>query len=107
MINTKEDLTGAAAGKDKGYDLGLGLTYDRFSLSADYKVIEANATPGFFADSDFGFANRKGYVIGGKYKIFKYASALVTYYNTQAEDPSLTGASADFQMVQCDLLFEY
>ncbi|MFH1035665.1 MAG: putative porin [Pseudomonadota bacterium] len=107
MVNTKEDLTGAGAGKDKGYDFGVGLTYAKFSLSADYKMIEANATPGYFADSDFGFANRKGYVVSGKYKIFKYTTAQLTYYSSQAEDDKLTGATADYQMVHADLIFEY
>ena len=107
MVNTKEDLTGAAAGKDKGYDVGVGLKYDRFGFSADYKVIEANATPGYFSDSDFGHNNRKGFVLSGKYKIFDYTTAQLTYYNSKAEDDKLIGAKADYQMIHADLIFEF
>ncbi len=107
MKNSEEDLTGAAGGKDSGYDVGLGLDYANFGLTFDYKVIEANATPGWFSDSDFNFNNRKGYVVSAKYKIFEYTDAVLTWYHSQPEDEKITGASAEFDMLHADLVFKF
>ncbi len=107
MKNSEEDLTGAAGGKYSGYDVGLGLDYGSFGITADYKVIEANSTPGWFSDSDFNFNNRKGYVISAKYKIFDYTDAQLTWYHSQPEDEKITGASAEFDMIHADLVFKF
>jgi len=107
MNNTDEDLTGAAGGKDAGYDLGVGLDYANFGLKFDYKVIQANATPAWFSDSDFGFNNRKGYVVSAKYKIFEYTDAQLTWYHSQPEDENITGAKAEFDMIHADLVFRF
>lgn len=107
MKNSRDDSTGAASGKDSGYDIGVGFDYGPFGMTFDYKVIEANATPGFFSDADFGFNNRKGYVISAKYRIFKYADAALTYYRSEPEDERLSGASAQFDMIHADLIFTF
>ncbi|MCA1906103.1 MAG: putative porin [Desulfarculus sp.] len=107
MKNSDDDSTGAADGKDTGYDVGVGFDYASFGMTFDYKVIQANATPGFFSDSDFGYNNRKGYVISAKYKIFDYTDAQLTWYHSQAEDEKLTGASAEFDMIHADLVFKF
>ncbi len=56
-----------------GYAFGLkvGKNKKKGDWSAGYKYayIEANCTPGEFNDSDFGGANRKGHVWGGKYNL--------------------------------------
>ncbi|MFZ5585451.1 MAG: putative porin [Thermodesulfobacteriota bacterium] len=105
--NSEDDSTGAASGKDSGYDLGAGLDYGPFGLTFDYKVIEANATPGYFSDSDFNHNNRKGFVVSGKYKIFDYTEAVLTWYHSKPEDDKLSGASADFDMIHADLVFKF
>jgi hypothetical protein len=105
--NSEDDSTGAASGKDSGYDLGVGLDYGPFGLTFDYKVIEANATPGYFSDSDFNHNNRKGFVVSGKYKIFDYTEAVLTWYHSTPEDDKLSGASAEFDMIHADLVFKF
>lgn len=107
MKNSDDDSVGAAEGKDTGYDLGAGFGYGPFGLTFDYKVIQANATPGWFSDSDFGFNNRKGFVVSGKYKIFDYTTAQLTWYHSTPEDENLTGASAEYDMIHADLVFTF
>jgi hypothetical protein len=51
-----------------------------WSLKYRYAYIEANALPGAFVDSDFGFANRKGNVFGAEYNLLDSLSIGVDLY---------------------------
>lgn len=101
------DATGPYDGKDSGWAAGAKISYSKFSLGAWYKNVEANATPGFVADSDSGFVNRKGWVLEAGYKWFNYAETLVTYYNTEPIDDEINGASNGSQTLFVDFVFKF
>lgn len=52
-----------------GYKLGGNKKKGDWSAGYKYAYIEANSVVGWFSDSDFGFANKKGHVIGAKYNL--------------------------------------
>ena len=101
------DSTGMYDGEDTGYGFGAGIQYDKFKLASWYKHVEANASPGFIADSDTGFVNRKGYIVGLSYKIIKPLTLSVTYFDTEAIDEGLPGASNGSQMVLTEAVFKF
>ena len=67
-----EDPTRGWDGQDSacaaGFKVGTSKKKGDWSAGYKYAHIQANATPGF-NDSDFGFVNRKGHAIKGKYNI--------------------------------------
>jgi hypothetical protein len=105
LMNT--DASGMYEDEDTGYGFGAGIKYDKFKLSSWYKHVEANATPGFISDSDSGFVNRKGYIIGLSYKIIKPITLSVTYFDTEAVDETLPGSSNGYQMVLTQGVFKF
>lgn len=52
-----------------GYKYGKNKKKGDWSAGYKYAYIEANSTPGYFADSDFGYVNKKGHVMDIKYNL--------------------------------------
>jgi len=104
---TNQDAEGPYDDKNKGWAAGAKVKYDKFSFGAWYKNVEANATPGFIADSDSGYVNSKGLVLEAGYKFWKYGQVNLTYYNMKAEDEKVSSAMHDFQTFFCDFVFKF
>jgi len=74
--------------KDRNMAYALGAKWGQnrkkgdWSLSYRYAYIEANALPGAFVDSDFGYANRKGNVLGAEYNLLDNVTVGVNLYLT-------------------------
>ena len=107
LTNLDEDAASPYGGQDKGYAFGASLKYHKFMLTAWYKHVEANAAPGFAADSDSGYVNRKGFVLGADYKLFKYAVLKLTYFNTKPIEEDFPGAANDSQTMFVDMVFKF
>lgn len=104
---TNQQAEGPQEDKDSGYAFGAKLKYSKFSFGAWYKYVEANASPGFIADSDSGFVNRKGWVLEAGYKFFKYGKVKLSYFNTEAIDEDINGAAAGSQTFFADFVFKF
>jgi hypothetical protein len=104
---TNQDAEGPEEDKDTGYLVGLGAKYQKFSFKAWYKYIEANASPGFIADSDSGFVNRKGWVLQAGYKFWKYGKVTLSYFNTEPIDDDINGAANGSQTFFTDFVFKF
>jgi hypothetical protein len=96
-------------GQVDGYAAGLkvGQNKKKGDWSAGYKYayIEANATPGTVNDSDFGYSNRKGSVIGGTYNLEDFLTLGANVYLTEP----IIGADEGKKTVttQIDLLWKF
>lgn len=66
-----------------GYKFGNNKKKGDWAVEYKYAYIEANATPGYFADSDFGYVNKKGHVIGTKYNLTDFMTIGGKVYLTQ------------------------
>jgi len=53
-----------------------------WSVKYRYAYVEANALPGAFVDSDFGYANRKGNVVGAEYNLLDSLTVGLDLYLT-------------------------
>ncbi|MFA6133013.1 MAG: putative porin [Phycisphaerae bacterium] len=83
-----------------------------WSLKYRYAVVQANALPGQFVDSDFGFANRKGHVIGGEYNLMDNLTIGVNVFLTQPVfSPTTTSGSSPYEdmtaTVLADLVWKF
>jgi hypothetical protein len=104
---TNQDADGPYKDKDTGYAAGAGVKYGKFGFDLWYKNVQADATPGFIADSDSGFVNRKGWVTAASYKMWKHGKLKLSYYNTEPEDASIPGAANKSQTLFTDLVFTF
>ena len=101
------DAEGPYQDKDTGYGVAAFVTYDKFKFEVMYKNVEADATPGFIADSDSSYVNRKGWQLEVEYKMWKYGLLQVTYYNTEPEDETIPGASNKSQTIFFNTIFKF
>ncbi|WP_338604983.1 putative porin [Desulfoferula mesophila] len=101
------DSSGPYQDKDSGYGVAGFVTYDKFKFLVLYKDVEANATPGFIADSDSGYVNRKGWQLEGEYQMWKYGKLQVTYYNTEPDDANIPGATNKSQTIFVNTIFKF
>ena len=69
--------------------------------------MQADATPGFIADSDSGFVNRKGWVAAVACKMWKHGKIKLSYHHTEPEDASIPGAGNKSQTFFTDLVFTF
>ncbi len=104
---TNQDSDGPYQDKDTGWGAGAGIKYAKFGFDAWYKYVEANATPGFIADSDSGYVNRKGFILSASYQMWKYGKVELSYYNTNPIDGDINGASNDSQTYFVDFVFKF
>lgn len=111
-----DDTTTKYEGQDNA--LATGVKYGQNKKKGDWSVkyryayIEANSMPGYFVDSDFGFANRKGHVIGGEYNLLDSLTFGVSVYLTEPVfSPTTTTASSAFEdmttTVMADLVWKF
>ncbi|MFH1058467.1 MAG: putative porin [Pseudomonadota bacterium] len=107
MRNLREDMTGRAAGKDTGYTFAAALNWAMWKFQAEYRSIEANATPGYFGDSEFQYNNREGWVGRVSYSPFKYTVINLNWYHSFPIDDYLTGAAAGYDMFQVETTFQF
>lgn len=90
-----------------GVKYGQNKKKGDWSLKYRYAHVEANAMPGTFCDSDFGFANRKGHVIGAEYSILDNLSLGVNCYLTQPIfSPSTTSGSSKYEDLTTTLMVD-
>ncbi|MEW5913004.1 MAG: putative porin [Thermodesulfobacteriota bacterium] len=101
------DSEGPYQDKDQGYGAGVFVKYDKFGFNLWYKSVEANATPGFIADSDSGYVNIKGWIANVSYKMWKYGTVELSYYSMEPEDASISTASNKYQTVFVDFVFKF
>jgi len=104
---TNQSADGPYSNKDTGWGAGAGVKYDKFGFDVWYKYVEANATPGFIADSDSGYVNRKGFVVSASYQMWKYGKVVLSYYNTDPIDSDIDGASNGSQTFFTDFVFKF
>ena len=107
LKNLREDMSGAAAGKDTAYLAGVSGAYQKWMASWEYRSIEANATPGYFGDSEFQFNNREGWAARLGYSPFKYTNLYLNWYHSMPKDDALQGASAGYDMIQVETTFQF
>jgi hypothetical protein len=112
--NVGEDAPPPDSGLDTAFGAGVKAgkagTAGDWSLSYMYKSIEANAVVGFFADSDFGFANKKGHVVRAGYTIHKNVQFDLAGFSVKQKDPvggSPVNPNNEFKLVQVDLVFKF
>jgi len=92
-----------------GYAAGLKIGQNSkkgdWSFSYKYAYLEANCTPSYLCDSDFGGANRKGHVFAVVYNLDTFLTVGAQVYHTEP----VTGASqnnADTR-VRADLIWKF
>jgi len=104
---TNTDASGPEEDKDTGWAAGAKVKYSKFSFGLWYKYIEANASPGFIADSDSGFVNRQGMVVELGYKFMKNGKVKFSYFNMENVDDDIDGASNNYQTFFTDVVFKF
>ena len=101
------DSEGPYQSKDTGYGIAAFVSYDKLKFEVLYKNVEANATPGFIADSDSSYVNRKGWQFDLQYKVWTYGKLVLTYYRTEPEDASIPGATNKSQTLFVNTIFKF
>jgi hypothetical protein len=88
-----------------GIKYGQNKKMGDWSVKYRYAVVEANALPGHFVDSDFGFANRKGHVIGAEYNVRDSLTVGVQFFLTQPIfSPTTTSGSTALEDLTATIL---
>lgn len=112
--NLGEDAPPPDSGLDTAFGAGIKLgkagTAGDWFLSYMYKSIEANAVVGFFADSDFGFANKKGHVVRAGYTIHKNVQFDLAGFSVKQKDPvggNPVSLNNDYKVVQADIVLKF
>ncbi|MBS93533.1 MAG: hypothetical protein CL799_03675 [Chromatiales bacterium] len=100
-----------------GVQLGKAKQQGTWQIRYYYKDIEANATLGLLANSDFagGGTNGKGDVLSGAYALTDQSTIKVTYYNVEKNSDNLAspfvfgnpGTDYDHDTIQVDMNFKY
>jgi hypothetical protein len=96
------DETADYQGEDNAFATGVKYGQNKkkgdWSLKYRYAFVQANALPGHFVDSDFGFANRKGHVLGAEYNLLDSLTVGVDVFLTQPIfSPTTTSGSSAFE----------
>ncbi|BEQ13351.1 hypothetical protein FAK_04170 [Desulfoferula mesophila] len=105
LVNQSAD--GPWQDQDTGWGAGAGVKYCKFGFNAWYKYVEANASPGFIADSDSGYVNRKGYVLSASYQMWKYGKVQLSWYDTEPVEENIPGATNPSQTFFADFIFKF
>ena len=92
-----------------GAQLGSAKKQGTWQVKAYYEDLEANATLGLLANSDFGGGgtNGEGYVLAGKYATTDKTTIGFTYYDVEKDPDEIFGSSFDIQTFQLDFGFKY
>ena len=82
-----------------------------WSVKYCYARVEADSLPGYFVDSDFGHANRKGHVIGGASNLLDSLTAGVSVFLTEPVFSPTTTSGSPYEdltvTVQADLVWKF
>ena len=101
------DAEGPYSEKDTAWGAGVGVKYAQVGAKFWYKYVEANATPGFIADSDSGYVNTECFVVQLSYKPWKYGSFTLSYFDGKNVDDDVQGASNPYQTFFLDCVFKF
>jgi hypothetical protein len=100
--------SGPYADEDTAWSVGGCIGQNKkqkdWSVAYRYAHIEPNAVVGAFADSDFGFANRKGSEVKFKYNIYDPLAFGVAFWST---DPVLELVRDPWDRLQIDLEYKF
>lgn len=111
LNNTDADIPNYVDARDKDTAWGAGayVAYSAFKLHVWYKYVEANATPGFIADSDSGFVNMKTWVVAGSWKIWKYGKLKLSYFMGEPVDTNIgsTSVSNEYNTFFIDFVLKF
>jgi len=81
-----------------GFRVGENKRKGDWSFRYKYAYIQSDAVVGYFADADFGFANRKGNVYGVQYNITDYLTAgFDLYYTGPIFVPTIRNNTPNFE----------
>lgn len=102
------DARGPYADQDAAWSVGGGIGKNKsrkdWSVAYRYAHIEPNAVVGAFADSDFGFVNRKGSELKFKYNIYDPLTVGASFWST---DPVLELVRDPWTRLQIDLEYKF
>ena len=88
--NIGEDVEDGIESKDTGMaiflKLGQAKSPGTWEVGLKYAHIEANSVVGAFNDSDFGFSDKKGFVVSAKYQSSKHISWKGAYFDIESID---------------------
>ena len=112
---TESELEPGIGKEDMAYSLGatVGHKQKNVKVGAGYYVIEANAFPSQFIDSDIldGVTNRKGFLVGASRTIWRKTDLNLTFLKSTPvnEDTLFTNSikGADRSRVQLDLIYKF
>jgi hypothetical protein len=101
-----------------GVTVGSARNKGSWSLTGEYRYIEAGAANAFFLDSDFngGLTNASGFILSGSYAFTDNIAGTVTFFNANNLDktlpatPNPTGRGTGFgsaQVLQVDLSWRF
>ena len=91
-----------------GFKYGKASAPGTWELGWAYQELEADATLGLLADSDFGGGgtDNKGHVLSGAYSLSKATTFKVTYFLNDVGG-NLSAQETDYDRLQVDLSFKY
>ena len=93
-----------------GAKLGSAKKKGEWELGYTYGYLQANSTVSLWADSDFGFTNRKGSVIKAGYALTDFLTLNAAAFYTQNVVDSITGGNGSpsaKQLYQLDLVWKF
>jgi hypothetical protein len=111
-----DEADGRYDGQNNAYAVGIKYGQNKekgdWSIKYRYAHIEANALPGHFVDSDFGYANRKGHVLGGEYNVLDSMTIGLNLFLTQPIfSPTSTSGSSPYEdltfTVMADMVWKF
>lgn len=97
-------------GQNKAWCVGAKYGQNKkkgdWSVRYRYAFVEANAIPGYFMDPDFGFANRKGHVVGADYNLLDDVTVGVSVYLTEPIFSPTTTANNPYEDKTTTVFFD-
>ncbi|NOZ12082.1 MAG: porin [Acidobacteria bacterium] len=102
--NTDAEKT-LTTGEKENSAVGIGFSYryENWKIKAKYADIEPNAVVGAFADSDFGYANRKGLKVAINRRLRKRVAIELAFFDTKQS----TGSGNSAKTIQLDLKLNF
>ncbi len=104
-VNNTDAEDTATTGDKENTAIGIGFSYryEDWKFKTKYADIEPNAVVGAFADSDFGYANRKGLQLAVERKLRKRVALKLAFFDTKQS----TGSGNSAKTLQFDLKFNF
>lgn len=104
VVNSDANTTATTGDKeDTAMGIGFSYKYEDWKFKVKYADIEPNAVVGAFADSDFGYGNRKGYKVAVERKLRKKVAFAVAFLDTKQSSNDEQKAKT----LQIDLKFKF